>query len=248
MGLREWVPEPVKAAVRPLVETGRDLLDTRRGVLLPPKSLRRRVPGDFRAVGPEVLEQLKSVGGLRPEDRVLDLCCGCGRIAIPLTGYLGPQATYSGIDVWADGIKWCQEAITPRFSNFGFAYLDARNPKFNPGGSIPLVEAALPYSDGSFDMVLMCAILQLTTADVGHLVEEAARLLVPGGTFFSAWLLLDEQASVAPEEARSVAFEMHDMESLLASCDLGVEAVHFGEWSGRSPTLGYQDIVIARRG
>jgi SAM-dependent methyltransferase len=247
VGLRERVPEPVKTAVRPLVESGRDLLDRRRGVLLPPKSLRLRVPGNFRAVGAEVREQLKGVGGLRPDDRLLDLCCGVGRIAIPLTGYLGPQASYSGIDVWAEGIRWCQQTITPRFANFEFQYLDARNPKFNPGASRPLEEAALPFTDGSFDMVLMCAILQLTTADVRHLVAESARLLVPGGTFFSAWLLLDEQASVAPDDGRAVAFEMGDMRSLLASCGLSVDAVHFGEWSGRSPTLGYQDIVIAHR-
>ena len=106
----------------------------------------------------------------------------------------------------------------------------------------------LPFADASFDMVLMCAILQLTTNDVRHLVREAARLLVPGGTFFGAWLLLDEQAPVAPDDGRAVAFEMTDMRSLLASCGLDVEAVHFGEWSGRTATLGYQDVVVVRRG
>src|SRR5579862_8607928 len=179
MGLKDRIPEPWKAAVRPLVESGRDLLDHQRGVLLPPKRLRQRVPGNFRAVGVEVREQLRGVGGLRPEDRVLDLCCGVGRIAIPLTGYLGPQARYAGIDVWAEGIRWCEQAITPRFPNFEFHYLDARNPKFNPDAARPLEEAALPFADSSFDMVLMCAILQLTTNDVRHLVREAARLLVP---------------------------------------------------------------------
>jgi ubiquinone/menaquinone biosynthesis C-methylase UbiE len=174
------------------------------------------VPGNFRTVGVQVLDQLRGVGGLRPHDRVLDLCCGVGRIAIPLTGYLGPPATYSGIDVWAEGIRWCQQEITPRFANFEFQYLDARNPKFNPDAARPLHEARLPYPDASFDVVLMCAILQLTTDDVRHLVAEAARLLVAGGTFFGSWLLLDEQAPVAPDDGRSVAFEMSAMRSLMA--------------------------------
>src|SRR6185369_7622628 len=68
---------------------------------LPPMRLRFVGAGDFRAVGDEMVKLLTNVGEMQPGDRVLDIGCGVGRVALPLTRVLcGPD-----IPVWPDPDK-----------------------------------------------------------------------------------------------------------------------------------------------
>ena len=55
--------------------------------------------GDFHAMGEALLRQLVETAGLMPDDRVLDIGCGTGRVAGPLAGYLGAPGGYAGFDV-----------------------------------------------------------------------------------------------------------------------------------------------------
>src|SRR5215212_241626 len=41
--------------------------------------------GNYRAIGTEYLGHYVRIGGLKPTDRVLDIGCGIGRMAVPLT-------------------------------------------------------------------------------------------------------------------------------------------------------------------
>ena len=54
----------------------------------PPWWLRDVGGGDFRAVGQKFLHLFTELADLQPDERVLDIGCGCGRIAFPLTEYL----------------------------------------------------------------------------------------------------------------------------------------------------------------
>lgn len=81
--------------------------------------------GDFRAVGVEFLGHFIRLAGLRPESRVLDIGCGIGRMAVPLTQYLDfEKGRYSGIDPVEGGIAWCRRFITPAYQNFSFQRVD----------------------------------------------------------------------------------------------------------------------------
>ncbi len=44
--------------------------------------------GDFRAIGAEFLRHFVKLGELKPTDKVLEIGCGIGRMALPLTHYL----------------------------------------------------------------------------------------------------------------------------------------------------------------
>src|SRR5205085_6486747 len=75
-----------RAAERPPEDAGDELL--------PPPALARSVGGEFRATGAEFLRYFIELGGLRPTEHVLDVGCGVGRMAVPLTGYLDAGGRY----------------------------------------------------------------------------------------------------------------------------------------------------------
>jgi SAM-dependent methyltransferase len=263
------VKRPLKAATAPVVRRIDDARDRRHRVPVPPWSLRSRVPGDFRAVGRAFLGYMVDLGGLRPDDHLLDIGCRAGRMTIPLTGYLGPDGAYDAVDDWAEGTAWCEQVITTRYPNFRFRQLSM-------GGPPPVAEAAeatrpatpdatalppeprppepLPYADATFDFVTLGAILQLTPEAFDWYLVDAARVIRPGGTYFGTWFLWNESR---PDEDRpggsrtgaapAIACTEAEARRRLGSLGLTVEAVHRGAWDGCEPSLSHQDLVIARK-
>ena len=101
----------------------------------PPAELRFCGDGDFRAIGAEFLGHFVRRADLGRDERVLDIGCGIGRMAVPLTQYLSDAGSYQGVDIVRDGIAWCERTISPAYPNFRFRHLDLDHPLYNPGGS-----------------------------------------------------------------------------------------------------------------
>lgn len=72
------------------------------------------VEDDFGESGKRYLPMLVDMGGLTPADRVLDVGCGAGPIAVTLTKYLDSRGSYEGFDIVTQGINWCRTTITNR--------------------------------------------------------------------------------------------------------------------------------------
>src|SRR5687767_6086736 len=112
---------------------------------LPPWWLRDVGPSDFEATGQEFLNLFIQLGKLRPDERVLDIGCGCGRMALPLTRYLSPAGFYQGMDITQNPILWCQEKISGRFPNFQFLHMDLYNKRYNPQGNYLAKDYVFPF-------------------------------------------------------------------------------------------------------
>jgi SAM-dependent methyltransferase len=251
------------------------LKSIRRNKFLPiPEQERNFVgDGDFLAIGCEFLRHFVELGGLKPQHRVLEIGCGIGRMALPLTQFLeAPAGRYTGFDVVPAGIEWCRQNIVPAYANFEFLHLDFRNQLYNPQGSLEEGRTSLPFESDSVDFLFMTSVV--THLDPGYTtfyLREAARMLRSTGRLFVTAFVMDDanRAMVAARKARPAFFlegdgpdyiadRAHPMAAVAFDADwfLGTARMHglqllrpiaFGHWSGRVAE-NFQDICIFQRG
>lgn len=261
----------LKAVARWVVWAPFDLLRRRRdGVPPPPRRLSFVGGGDPEQTGREFLGHFTELGGLEPGDRVLDIGCGIGRMAIPLTGYLR-GGSYAGFDVGREMIGWCRRNITPRHPEFEFSWAPVFNRKYNPFGDVAGVEFRFPYEDASFDFAFATSLFtHLLRDEARHYLAETARVLRPGASCLLTFFLLTEEAEREvdagraaldfrhavdggatvdprrPEEA--IAYRPAGVREMLAEAGLAVrEPIHPGAWANAPGGLTLQDIVVAHR-
>lgn len=189
----------IARAVRSLSLRAADAADRvlgRSDPLTPPRRLRFVGDSDFRATGEHLLDQLRELADLKPDDRVLDVGCGIGRVARVLAPELRPPGSYDGFDIVSAGIEWCQTRYAGTPAPFRFVLADVRNSDYNPGGRLAAAEYNFPYPDASFDLALATSVFTHLRADAARrYLSEAARVLAPGGRLFTTWFLLEATGS-----------------------------------------------------
>lgn len=240
---------------------------------LPPLHLRRYVGplSAFESSAAEFMDYLQVLVGLRPTDRILDLGCGCGLMAIVLQNYLEESGSYTGVDIHKPSIAWCTSTIAARHSNFGFEHIDVINHAFNPKGIQSAERYVFPFASAAFDVILVKSVFtHMRPAEVENYLREMSRVLKPEGrclvTFF---LLNEEQRDLASKGNQKLAFNFGDgpwryiypqrPESAVAYEENYIvdlfskygfklrEPIHYGTWTGRPDGLSFQDLLILRK-
>ncbi len=226
---------------------------------LPPMRLRFVGMGDFRGVGESLVKLLIETGGLRPTDRVLDIGCGIGRVAIPLTKFL--QSTYDGFDVVEAAVRWCRRRIGARHPNFRFQHANLYNSFYNRRG-VPASRYRFPYADASFDFAFATSVFtHLDVESARRYLTEAYRVLRPGGRLLATFFLLDSGPAPSldfidrhehyalidantPDAA--IAFPERMIHELMPESQWRIGIV-YGGWAGRQNAPTFQDTVVAER-
>jgi SAM-dependent methyltransferase len=220
--------------------------------------------GDYRAIGAEFLGHFVRLGRLKRHERVFDIGCGIGRMAVPLTQYLDPErGSYDGVDPVMDGILWCAQTITPVYPRFRFQRLDIAHPLYNPQGSLPGTEVQFGFPNQSFDFITMISVAtHLPPDELTVYLNEAARLLAPGGRLFLTAFAIDGAGTgqerlkfrrwgegpgwYAIEEAPLAAagVDAGFLVERTIETGLAVESLSPGHWRGQT-AAHYQDLLIA---
>jgi len=226
--------------------------------------------GDYLSIGSEFLGYFVEMAGLNEHERVLDIGCGIGRMAVPLTQYLDPaRGQYVGIDPASPGIQWCTENIGSVYPNFRFMHLDIANELYNPDGYIRGSEIALPFANGSFDFAVMTSVVTHLPADeIEPYFREISRLLELGGRLFlSAFVVEPDQEQASNDvDARlefqrmgdgpawhayetsplaAVAFDDGFIDDALQATGFEIALKKLGHWRGETGSGHYQDIFVA---
>jgi len=162
--------------------------------------------GDFEAIGKEFLGYFITLGGLTPDDAVLDVGSGIGRMAIPLASYLSKRGRYEGFDIVPEGVRWCQQHLTPRYPRFRFQVADVRNQLYNPKVTASATDYRFPFDDGTFDFCFCTSIFtHLLPDEVSHYLAEISRVLRPGGRCLATFFLAQDGACAGVESPASAS-------------------------------------------
>jgi ubiquinone/menaquinone biosynthesis C-methylase UbiE len=244
-----------------------DFLAGRRDPLIPPRGLWFVGGGGFR--DNQFLNSFIKYCDLKPDHHILDVGCGIGKQAVPLTQVLGPAGSYEGFDIVEAGIEWCQGAITSRYPTFTFRHVNVFNKHYNPEGTVLPEQFKFPYSDASFDFVYLISVFtHMLPEAVRNYIGEIGRVLKPGAKSFISFFLLNDSSrrvvadgkskiplnhergdyAVAdpafPETAIGLSEDM--IRRYYDEAGLEIKDIHYGSWC-RPEGPFFQDIVIAVR-
>lgn len=250
-----------------------DLYDTllhKKNPMIPPRGMVFIGSGDFEKQGLHLLDLVVRHAGLKPDSKILDVGCGIGRLAVPLTNYLTAEGGYEGFDIVKKGIDWCNRKITVRFPNFHFLWIDLKNDLYNLSTDTEAKNFTFPYAADSFDCIVLTSVFtHMMPNDVDNYLKQISRVMKQDGRCLATFFLLNPEIKKQMEENKihfrflhsfdgyslmdkkvkeaNVAFDDTYLFSLLEKNGLYADAIHQGSWSnGRSP-LDFQDIVIIKR-
>ncbi len=248
-----------------------DLWDTitgKRDKTIPPRGLIFIGPGDYKKIGEHYLDVFKEHCGLKPTHRVLDIGCGIGRIAIPLTKYLNSNGAYEGFDIVKRGIDWCKKNITTKYPNFKFIHIDLKNDLYNLTTEEAAKNFVFPYNDNEFDLIVLTSVFtHMLPEDIENYTKEINRVLKVGGKCLATYFILNLESinymkanaglnfefdmgtySLLDKNVKeaNIAFDEEYLLNLITKNNLILEKKLYGFWSGRpkNESFDFQDTLI----
>jgi len=269
-----FFPPSIRFLIRRILYLPIDLLNLLTGKndkMTPPKGRIFIGSGDFKQQGQRLLKVLIDKGGLMPYHRVLDIGCGIGRLAVPLTMYLNKKGSYEGFDIVKSGIDWCKEKVGKKSPNFKFYHIDLKNDLYNLKTSNEAKNFIFPYKDSEFDMVFLFSVFShMIPADVDNYLYQIHRVLKYDGICVATFFILNEENQTLMQQNDGLQFK-HERETyylldnnvkeanvaykekfllqMIEKNNLKVERLYNGFWTGRpkNDCVDFQDTLVLKK-
>lgn len=246
---------------------------TWRDELIPPEDLLSLIGGgNFIEIGDILYDQLTHLIPINSKSTILDVGCGIGRLAIPLTKTMDPvDGKYYGIDIMSRAITWCEEKITSQYPNFTFIFSDVINKFYNPNGKFIASEYVFPFPDNFFGTIILTSVFtHMLPLDFENYLKQIARVIKKDGQIFSTFFLLNDESNknidlkkpqltfshehkgIRIQDLSNPEFAVGYSEKSIKDIFLKngfeiVEPIHYGFWSGRQDDFTFQDIIVAKK-
>ena len=231
---------------------------------------------DFTSRGDALVQSLAELAGMTPSSRVLDVGCGVGKLAIPMTRFLDANGRYEGLDIVPEGIEWCKKHIVGPHDNVHFTLADVYNKEYNPRGRVQPVDYRFPYDDETFNVVILYSVFtHMLPDDVDRYVGEIARVLTADGHAFVSYYIINPESlrlmrssgcamqfkhNLGPHWTRNgkvpelgIAYNEGYIHDVYVKHGLSLPKFYGGNWCGRAgywpdgSGFGDQDVLVARK-
>jgi SAM-dependent methyltransferase len=226
---------------------------------------------DAQQAGEASLALIEAAIPIAPDMAVLDVGCGCGRVALPLANKLGSDGRYLGIDIVPALVGFAARHITPVYPNFQFRLRRGQNPHYERWSSDDpdAVEIEAPPAH-AFDLALAFSLFTHLDAPEAEIVlREMRAALRPGGQLFATFFLLTDGARERINAASRFQFELPSpsggawiqseedpmlavaytpaqLAAVLERVGFKIERTLPGAWSQTPDYHGYQDGLLLR--
>jgi len=229
--------------------------------------------GDPEPIAQEVVTAIEKYAKLNPGDSILDVGCGCGRIAAALTQYIDRKGRYIGIDIVPGLIDFARNFITPRYPHFKFLLLNESNSSYEwwrqIEGEIGIAKLTEGVSAQSIDLAISVSLFtHLDYAFALEMLTSIHQVLKNDGRLFVTVFVLDATALEGIEGGRTefrfkhrtpsgklfaeksddptfaVAYDNGLLDELIGSAGFKLERHVRGYWSSGGPGETFQDALI----
>lgn len=267
------LPVPLRLIVRRVYYLPIDLYDTlsgKRPYGVPPRGKIFIGPGDYVKLGEKFLGYFQDLAGLEPHHSVLDVGCGIGRMALPLTGFLNEKGSYEGFDIVESGIKWCNRHISSKYPNFRFQYTGLYNQLYNTFNKVDAGNFVFPYADARFDFVFLTSVFtHMMPAEVENYINQIGRVMKPGATCLMSFFIINCESEdlmirrpthmnfpinkgfyrlhSSQVDTANVAYDEDWLLDKIEKAGLKMSSINYGQWCGRKNFFDYQDLVICSK-
>lgn len=212
-------------------------------------------PETFSAISAAHTESLQKWIGIEENHRIIEIGCGIGRDAIPLTRLI-KSGSYVGIDIIGRSIEWCQNNISANHSNFSFLHFDVRDQLHNPNGSTLTKDITLPFEEGTIDRIFLFSVFtHMFREDIEHYLREFRRVLKPSGLIYATTFIFDEAILASARSTNLTPFDLRfehiiDPDCRINDVDHPLGAIAFTKlaWDGMIERSGLKYVNILQGG
>lgn len=232
--------------------------------------------GDPELIAQEIVTVIEKYAKLNAGESILDVGCGCGRIAAALTQYIDQKSPYIGIDIVPRLIDFAKNFITPRYPSFQFVLLNQSNSTYDAwrqkDAETGIAKLAEAVAAQSIDLAISVSLFtHLDFAPALAMLTSIRDALKINGRVFITIFVLDAGAMDGIQSGQAafsfkhrtltgklyaersddptfaVAYDDALLDELISSAGFQIERRVRGYWSIPGTGETFQDVLVLKK-